>query len=97
MRNLFKHPLTKPVVEGVLVLAVLAMWADGGLQWFLPRYTDWALLQLKGLPLFVAVPVAAGLGLMGGVLIPATMRLPVDLLELAQQLVRWFNCRRSAT
>ena len=97
MRNLFKHPLTTPVMHGVLVLAVLAMWADGGLRWFLPRYTDWALQQSKGLPLFVAVPMAAGLGLIGGLFIPATMRLPVDLLELAQQLVRWFNGRRSGT
>lgn len=97
MRNLLKHPLAKPVVHSVLVLAVFAMWAAGGLQWILPRYAGWVLQQLRGLPLFIAVPAAACLGVIGGLFILATMHLPVDLLELAEQLGRWFNGRRSAT
>ena len=97
MRNLFKHPVAMPVVHGALVLAVFAMWADGGLQWFLPRYADLALQQLQGLPAFIAVPVAACLGLMGGLIILATMQLPVDLFELAAHLFRRFNGPRRGT
>ena len=97
MCNLFKHPVAKLVAHRVLVLAVFAMWADGGLRWFLPRYAGLALQQLQGLPVFIAVPVAACLGLMGGLIILATMHLPGDLLELAAHLVRRFNGPRRGT
>lgn len=97
MRNLFKHPLAKPVVHRVLVLAVFAIWADGGLQWFLPRYAGLALQQLQGVPVFIAVPVAACVGLMEGLIILATMQLPVDLFELVAHLFRRFNGPRRGT
>ncbi len=97
MRKLLKHRLAKPVIRGVLSLAVLVMWADGGLQWFLPRYVDLALRQTQGLPWFVALPMAALLGVIGALAIVATIQFPGDALELAVLIARRLNGRRSGT
>lgn len=97
MRKLPTHPSAKPIIHGVLTLSAFLLWTNGGLQWFLPRYFDWALHQMQGLPWFLALPSAACFGALGAVVILGTIKLPVDLLRLAEHLVRRFNARRSGT
>lgn len=97
MRKLLTHPVAKPIIHGVLTLGAFLLWADGGLQWFLPRYCEWALHQMQGLPWFLALPSAACFGALGACVILATIKLPVDLVGLAEHFVRRFNARRSDT
>ena len=97
MTKLFTHPVAKPIIHGVLILGASLLWADGGLQWFLPRYIDWVLRQVHGLPWVLALPLAGGLGVIAVVIVLATIRLPVDLLTLAKRWLRRSNARRSGT
>lgn len=94
MRKLVKYSMAKSMVHGLLQLAVFAAWAEGGLQWFLPHYADWALREMQGLALLVAVPMAIALGLFGGMVVLATLQLPILAVALADNAVRWFKCRR---
>jgi hypothetical protein len=97
MRKLLTHPGAKPIIHGVLTLGAFLMWANGGLQWFVPRYFEWALHQTQGLPWFLELPSAACFGALGAVVILGTIKLPVDLLRLVEHLVRRSNARRSST
>lgn len=97
MRKLLTHPSAKPIIHAVLTLIAFLLWANGGLQWFLPRYVEWALHQIQGLPWFLALPSVACFGTLGAVVILGTIKLPVDVLRLAEHLVRRFNARRSGT
>lgn len=63
----------------------------------LPHHADWALREMQGLALLVAVPMAIALGLFGAMVVLATLQLPILAVALADNAVRWFECRRSAT
>ena len=97
MPKLVKYSIAKSMVHGLLQLAVFAVWAEGGLQWFLPHFMDWALRETQGLALHVAVPMAIALVLFGGMVVLATLQLPIIVVALADNAVRWFDNRRSAT
>lgn len=95
MRKLLRHPLAKPIARGALTVAVFAMWAEGGLQWFLPRYSDWAVHHLQGLPWLLALPMAACLGVLAALGILATIALPFEALRFAEYVQRRFTNGRS--
>lgn len=95
MRKLFKHRAARPIVIGVLQLAILVGWACGGLKWFLERYVAWALVQAKGLPPYVALPLAGVLGGLGAVIFIAPLQLPAIAFGLGQSALRWVKSRRS--
>ena len=93
MRKLVNHPSTKPVITGLLQLAIFLAWGCGGLKWFLPRYIDWVELQLHVLPMLIALPMTLAFGLLGASIVLGTLYFPDMAVRRAEQAMHWFNGR----